>query len=232
MYHLGLYALSGTVQSLSQVPAHTALLWTAQLLNGLCGIGIYLALDRYAGRKGAVLGLAIAGLFSVHPALWANWGRFTQLASVVILPFAWAFFLEIILPPDTTEESSLNSSQRSWLVLFAAATSAAVFLFHFRVGIFNLLLLGATALAALWKSRSRENQLLKLRLLLVTGFGILIIIMPTLWDAVASFLDTRLAPSAPLDPAERQQLLENYYLFPLNSLSYLVAPIWLLLISA
>jgi hypothetical protein len=34
-YHLGLYSLSATVEWLTQVPAHSALLWTAQVLNGL-----------------------------------------------------------------------------------------------------------------------------------------------------------------------------------------------------
>ena len=49
-YHLGLYALSGTVEMLARVPAHTALLWTAQALNGLCGLGVFLVLDRLSGR--------------------------------------------------------------------------------------------------------------------------------------------------------------------------------------
>ena len=85
MYHLGLDAISGTAQMLTGAAAHTALLWTAQLLNAYCGLGIYLVLARYGGRNetekqiGAVVGLAIAGLFSVHPALYVNWGRFTQL---------------------------------------------------------------------------------------------------------------------------------------------------------
>src|SRR5690606_10716869 len=32
-YHLGLYALTGTLQLLADVPAHTATLWLAQVLN-------------------------------------------------------------------------------------------------------------------------------------------------------------------------------------------------------
>ena len=99
----------------------------------------------------------------------------------------------MILPPDENEETKMNSSQQIWLWLFAVATSAAVFLFHFRVGIFNLLLLGVTAFFTMWKYRSREKQLLTLRSLLLTGFGILIIILPTLWDAASSYFASRLA---------------------------------------
>jgi hypothetical protein len=232
MYHLGLYALTGTVQSLSRVPAHTALLWTAQFLNGLCGVGIYLVLDRHAGRMGALVGLAIAGLFSAHPALWANWGRFTQLSSLVLLPFAWALFLEMIYPPGTAEESAQNTRQQFWLILLAAGTSAAVFLYHFRVGIFYLILLAVTTFITLVMYRSRERRLLAFRSLLLTGFGFLIIILPTLWDATAFYLAKRLGSTTQLDPTERQQLLQNYYIFPLSSLPYLVAPFWLLLISS
>ena len=228
MYHLGLYALSGAVQILSGAPAHTALLWTAQFLNGLCGIGIYLVLDRHVGRAGAVLGLAIAGLFSAHPALWANWGRFTQLSSVVLLPIAWAFFLETVLPPVEAEEPAPKSRQRTWLLIFAATTSAAVFLFHFRVGVFYLLLLGVTAGVILLKYRSRERQWLTIRWLLVTVLGMLIIVLPTRWDATEAFLAPRLAPADPADPAIQEQARQSYYSFPLSSVPYLVAPIWLL----
>lgn len=232
MYHLGLYALTGTVQSLSRVPAHTALLWTVQFLNGLCGVGIYLVLDRHAGRMGALVGLTIAGLFSAHPALWANWGRFTQLSSLVLLPFAWALFLEMIYPPGTAEKSAQNTRQQFWLILLAAGTSAAVFLYHFRVGIFYLILLAVTTFITLVMYRSRERRLLAFRSLLLTGFGFLIIILPTLWDATAFYLAKRLGSTTQLDPTERQQLLQNYYIFPLSSLPYLVAPFWFLLISS
>lgn len=228
MYHLGLYALSGTVQSLGQVPAHSALLWTSQILNGLCGIGIYLVLDRFAGRIGAITGLAIAGLFSAHPALWANWGRFTQLASLVILPFAWALFLEMVSRAETSEESEMSTSQSWWLIILAAAASAAVFLYHFRVGIFYLLLLGVTTILVLIKYSSRERKLLTIRSLLLTGLGFLIFILPTLWDATTYYLAQRLGSTGQLNTADRQQFLQNYYIFPLSSLPYLAAPYWLL----
>jgi hypothetical protein len=85
MYHLGLYSISGLVQMLANVPAHTALLLTAQTLNGLCPVGVYLLLDRKINRQGAVIGTLIVGLVSFQPAWYVNWGRFTQLASQTIL---------------------------------------------------------------------------------------------------------------------------------------------------
>ncbi|MGD2048968.1 MAG: hypothetical protein PVH03_05710, partial [Chloroflexota bacterium] len=163
---------------------------------------------------------------------WANWGRFTQLASLVILPFAWALFLEMVSPEKTSEEPEIVSSRRWWSIILAAGTSAAVFLFHFRVGIFYLLLLAVTTIVVLFKYRSRKNQLLTIRSLLLTGLGFLIFILPTLWDATAFYLAKRLGSTGQLNSVDRQQLLQNYYIFPLSSLPYLVAPYWLLFIAS
>ena len=49
MYHKGFHALSATTQWLAGVPADQAVVWTAQMLNGLCGVGVYLMLDRFSG---------------------------------------------------------------------------------------------------------------------------------------------------------------------------------------
>ncbi len=71
-YHLGLYALTVSLQWLTRVPAHTALLWMAQFLNGICDIGVYLLLDRYSGRRAALVGAIVAGLLVQHPAFYFN----------------------------------------------------------------------------------------------------------------------------------------------------------------
>lgn len=225
MYHLGLYAISGTVEMLAQVPAHSALLWTAQFLNSLCGLGIYLALDRHAGRVGAIVGMAIAALFSAHPALWVNWGRFTQLSSQVILPIAWVLTLEVITPDD---EDTTRPAHAFWLILFSAMCTAALFLFHFRVAIFYLPLVGGSILFAFWQVRSRSQRLVLLQRLAAIGLATIIIILPVLWQAVHLYLSTRLAPKVLPSPAQAQQTRQNYYTFPLETIPYLAAPIWLL----
>jgi hypothetical protein len=55
--------------------------------------------------------------------------------------------------------------------------------------------------------------------------------LPTLWAAAATYFAPQVARAAPFDPAEGQQLRQNYYIFPLSSIPYLVAPIWLLFIT-
>jgi hypothetical protein len=232
MYHLGLYALSGSVAMLAQVPAHTALLWTAQFLNSLCGIGIYLALDRYTGRRGAVVGLAVAGLFSAHPALWVNWGRFTQISSQVIFLFAWVLTLESIgLSHRLTAQQGPPLRLSPWILFFAVLTTAAIFFFHFRVAIFYFLLLFVTLIIVFWQTRIRSQQLIFIRRLTAVGMTSFVVVLPVLWEAAQLYLARRTGTRSPLQPEEVEQLRQNYHLFPLSTIPYLAAPIWLLAIG-
>lgn len=228
MYHLGLYALTGSVQMFARVPAHTALVWTAQFLNSLCGIGIYLALDRYSGRLGAVVGTAVVGLFSVHPALWVNWGRFTQLSSLTILLIAWVLTMEIMRSAVSNQAQSALG--RKWLIFFGALCTAALFLFHFRVAIFYLPLVGISFLHTIIKTRSNQQRLILLKHFLVLGFVALLLVLPALWPAANHYITSRQA-AVPISDGQAQQLRQNLYTFPLSTIPYLVAPIWLLIIT-
>jgi len=154
-YHLGLYSLTATTQWLAQVPAHTALLWTAQALNGLCGLGVYLVLDRKEGRVGAVVGAVTVGLLSHQPAFYVNWGRFTQLSSQTILLTAWIVTWDALRAwrlPGRDRRTSI-----AWQMGLAGLLTGSVFLFHFRVAAFYLPLLALSVAWELWKGY-RESK--------------------------------------------------------------------------
>ena len=182
MYHLGLYAISGTVEMLTRVPSHTALLWTAQFLNSICAFGIYLALDRYVGRTGAIVGAVTVGLFSTHPALWVNWGRFTQLSSLAIMFIAWVITLETLNFPARLSNFTKSKTKREyiWFLFFSSLGTAAVFLFHFRVAAFYLMLLAVTAVYILWQANDNRQRLTSLKSLAVIGMISLLLILPHL----------------------------------------------------
>ena len=84
-YHLGLYALTAPLKMLANIPADKALLWMAQFLNGLCGIGVFLFLEK---------GITLCGNYwhdrcgfnLTFSSLVHNWGRFTLVRSQTILP--------------------------------------------------------------------------------------------------------------------------------------------------
>lgn len=198
MYHLGLYALSGPVMLLSNAPAHSALLWTAQVLNGLCGLGVYWAVDRLAGRRGAVLAAAVVGLLSFQPAWFVNWGRFTQVASQMILLPAWLLTWQALR--TWREEWPAKRGEIILLSLAGSLLSAGVFLLHFRLaGLFLPLL----ALSALWELRlglrTRRFKISLLGVSLVAAAAVLMV-LPALLPALAQYI--RLKTTAGVIAAE------------------------------
>ncbi len=230
-YHLGLYALSGTVASLAQAPAHTALLWTAQLLNGLCGLGVYLVLDRRSGRRAAIVGALVAGLLSHQPGFYVNWGRFTQLASQVLMLVAWSVTWEAVAAWRTGG----NQAAVRWQVSLAAVLNGAVFLLHFRVAAFYLPLLGISLLWELWQAR-RGNQLGRLAAAVVAvGVLTLLAILPALVGALSSHVKGAINLSADgqevVTAAGIQETLDRYHDLNWSAVPLLAAHNWLLALA-
>lgn len=232
-YHLGLYALSATVQWLAQVPAHTALLWTAQVLNGLCGIGVYLVLDRKVGRLGAVFGAAVVGLWAHQPAWYVNWGRFTQMSSQIILLIAWLVTWEAIAAWKRSRHE--NKAYILWNTGYAAALTGAVFLLHFRVAAFYILLLIISVTWELWKAQ-RERQIFPVLLgTLAVGVVALIVVAPALWQAVHGYVTPHLIALETAQATGRTyrvpQVARAYHEFPWNTTRILVARPWLMILA-
>ncbi|MEZ4834263.1 MAG: hypothetical protein R2873_20145 [Caldilineaceae bacterium] len=226
-YHLGLYSLSATLQWIAQVPAHTALQWTAQVLNALCAVGVYLVLARKVGRTGAIVGAVTAGLLFSQPALYVNWGRFTQIASQAVLLVGWLLVWEA-LTAWTTARRELWREVAGYTVIAATAT-ASVFLLHFRVAAFYLPLLAMTVLCILWQAR-RDHRTLGLAVWGIVAVGglSLLLVLPSLVDALRVYVTGKLAATAAAG-APTRSALSGYFDFPLSSYPYLVgAPWWFL----
>ena len=208
MYHLGLYALTAPVMLLAKVEASTALLVIVQILNGLCGAGIYLILDRSGHRLGAVVGASVVGLFSFQPAWYFNWGRDTQLASQSILLIALVLTLAAAeqFPPDL-KASPLS---RKGLIIAAGLGNAAVFLLHFRVAVFYLPVL-SIALLWQWISAIRKNSGRAFLLnVLFIGLVSLICCLPALATAVPEYLKSRASPAS-ADPLYYQFVIDSVF---------------------
>lgn len=232
-YHLGLYALSATVQWLAQVPAHTALLWTAQMLNGLCGAGVYLVLDRKVGRLGAVVGAAVAGLWSHQPGWYVNWGRFTQIASQTILLIAWLVMWETIVAWKRSWQE--RRAKLLWSAACAGMLIGAVFLLHFRVAIFCVPLLIISVTWEWWKGRKENQGSLVVLAVVVIGAATLIAVTPALWKAMRVHIGIglTLARLSATEVAARQvpQAIQQYFEFPLDAVPILAARPWLIVVA-
>ena len=136
-YHWGYHVLAAASAQLANVTIPQVMLWQGQLLNAL-HVLTCAALACYFWRRpsaGIVAGL-IVGLLSIMPAYYVTWGRYTQLAGLLLLPpFAMIWHTLLRRP--------------SWQALACAAVLlAGLNLIHFRVLIFALVLLAA--LTAVW----------------------------------------------------------------------------------
>ncbi len=229
-YHLGLYAITAATQWLAQVPAHTALLWTAQALNGLCGLGVYLVLDRRAGRPGALVGATVVGLLSHQPAWYVNWGRFTQVAGQAILLIAWEVTRETL--ESWGEWRGKGWGVRSWYALCAAALTAAVALLHFRVGAFYLLLLATSTVWDGWLRWRKGRMRRFVEGVMVVGVLALVLAGPAMRAGVLTARRAAaLNAQGVLTEAERGEVREHYFQFPMETVPILVARSWLLVLG-
>ncbi|MCL4832181.1 MAG: hypothetical protein KJZ86_07055 [Caldilineaceae bacterium] len=217
-YHLGLYAITAPVMWLARVPAHIALLWTAQVLNGLCGIGVYLVLDRRVGRTGALLAAAVIGLYSHQPAFYVNWGRFTQLAGQVILPIAWVVLWDFL--SAWRQKQPLPRWHVLWQIGFAGALIASIFLIHFRVAFFLLFLIAGTVLWELFLAVGSGR--LRATFLAAVGVGAssLFFVIPALTPAISYYVSTRGFGRQVVPPTG---VHSAYFDFAAESIPYLVA---------
>jgi hypothetical protein len=148
---------------------------------------------------------------------------------VVILPLAWVLFLDAVSISKEDRREEREVPETIWLILFAAAGAAAVFLFHFRVGIFYLILLAISTVYLLWASQSRAQRLSILRRVLIMGALYLVIVLPTLWEALAAFGSRS---GVTLNASQMEQLRRNYFVVELSAIPHLVAQTWILAIAA
>jgi hypothetical protein len=228
MYHLGLYAITGIVQQIAEVPAHTALLWGSQMLNGLCGLGIYLVLDRKVGRMGALAGAVVVGLLSFQPAWYINWGRFTQVASQSILLIAWLVtwdtmrFWRVSLQPFSGERRILLG-----LTLSSAFLIASVFLLHYRVAYFFLPLLAIIFGMEFWQGYRSKN--LKRFLIGTAAIAVLAILLttPALFSALKAYYLYRTHPASLPVPEGMQSSPDDYFAFSMQNLFSIGLEPWL-----
>jgi hypothetical protein len=119
-----------------------------------------------------------------------------------------------------------------WPSILAAALTAGVFLLHFRVAAFYVLLLLIGLIDLLWRARRDRQQLLKTLLgMVAVGALALFLVLPTLWEALGAFIAKASAAKIVLSSEDLAKTVQNYYVFPWSRYPYLVAPRWLLLLT-
>ena len=217
-YHFGFHSLAAVFAWIKRLPAHLAVLWSGQILNGLAVISLLpLAWKLRPSRWTAAVVVLVAGLLSPMPMYYVNWGRYTQLAGQVILPAACYLIWEHL----ETKSAPRRASVILWITL------AGLALTHYRVLIFALFFLLAVLLLNL---RPGSLRALGWKILGI-GLGSLILFLPWLSHIFIGKFDSLFVSYLRTSPAQATEFTWQYN--SLTNLSPFLPPfLWLLLALA
>jgi hypothetical protein len=187
VYHAGFHSGLAAFIRLSGLDLPEGMLVYGQVLNAACIFAVYLLTTLLSGDRRAGLGAAlICGLFTPMPAYYVSWGRYTQLAGLLILPVGLAF-IQLIFEGETKHRQRENlkhietpgdeakpeddfarpslllvvksNTPGKWIVPLAMAclSTAGLLLVHYRASAFLACLLLAYS-ASLFFDRRRLSQ--------------------------------------------------------------------------
>jgi len=181
-YHSGFHALLSAFVLLSGLDIPQAMLLLGQVLNALVSVlGVYIfTRTLHFSHRAGLLAALIASLFTPMPAYYLSWGRYTQLAGLLLLPAAFALW--------TGAGRRAASARISPLTFPLALLLAGLLITHYRVAAFLALLLFAWEMAHLHPDAVRRQGERLLRMALPALTGALLLALPWLWPALMDFI--------------------------------------------
>lgn len=196
-YHSGFHSLAAAFHWLSGLEISEDLLLLGQILNAACILGMYLFTTALTqNRRAGLFAALIAGVFSPMPAYYTSWGRYTQLAGLVILPAALLLILTVL------EDKEASWKRRALLWGVAAIVCSGLFLTHYRVAVFLALLLAAYLVGEVVRSMDKQPLWKSLPPMLgrlaVLGGVALLLTLPWWPGLYRTMIAPRLATDPPL----------------------------------
>jgi hypothetical protein len=137
-YHTGFHGALAIFSWLSGLDLARSMLVFGQVLNALSIFAAYLFTTTFTeSRTAGVFAALVTGLFLPMPAYLTSWGRYPQLASLLVLPAA------VFLIQQALNEDPAQGPQRPQvrLILSAGLACGGLLLIHYRVIAFMALLL-------------------------------------------------------------------------------------------
>jgi hypothetical protein len=165
-YHSGFHSSLAVFQWLSGLELPEAMLLFGNILNALAVLAVYLFTTTLTrNRLAGLVAALISGLVTPMPAYYTSWGRYTELAGLLILPAALAFLVKFF------EENQKTFDVKT--LLLACLASTGVLLVHYRVMAFLAILLAAFFISKTPFSREKfqayGKKALSLAVVLITA---------------------------------------------------------------
>lgn len=124
IYHFGFHSVVSAVHSLSGIEITRLVTIIGQFVNAFILLSVFLFARRLTKNKDvALISALIVGLISPFPAYLINWGRFTQLSGLFMLPII------LVLIIDSIQSEKVNFP----LFFLSIISLAGLFLTHTRV---------------------------------------------------------------------------------------------------
>jgi hypothetical protein len=99
----GFHAAATFLHWLTALPAPRSVVLAGQVFNVLAVLCLYPMTVRLTGNQWAgVFAVLVAGLISINPMQYVNWGRYPQLAGQAVLPVAFWLLMETLSPEHKT----------------------------------------------------------------------------------------------------------------------------------
>jgi hypothetical protein len=197
-YHSGFHSLIAVFHWLSGLEIPQAMLQVGQVLNALIVFAVYLFAQSLTKSRSAGLFAALAaGLLSPMPAYYTSWGRYPQLAGLLILPASTTLIQKIIFPeksiyPLYKPTGILN------IILAASVTISGLILTHYRVSAFFVLYVIANittySIARINKPNFREKIIFITKQIGIVAVLIAIMILPWILPALRTLILPRFLP--------------------------------------
>jgi hypothetical protein len=151
LYHPGFHTSLATFIQLSGLDISQGMLIFGQVLNTLIILSVYLLTTTLTrSRTAGMFAALIAGLFTPMPAYYSSWGRYPQLAGLIILPIPLSFIIKA--------EISKNKKQQILWIISAAIAFTGLLLVHYRAAaFFGCLLVGYLITNFIFLSTNRKQ---------------------------------------------------------------------------
>ena len=214
-YHSGFHSLIAVFHWLTGLDIQQAMLLFGQVLNALIIFAVYMfAQNLTKSRISSLIAGLATGLLSPMPAYYTSWGRYPQLAGLLILPAA-AILIQPIIYPEKPGTPRYKASGGFKNILTASIISCGMILTHYRVSAFFVFLVIADVATYLISRLNKPNFWNNVSIIFrQTGWLALltvIMILPWLLPALRTLILPRFLP------ADSQPVFSGFPISYLNS---------------
>jgi hypothetical protein len=178
-YHPGFHGITATLTWLSNLSIDQSLLVFGQVLNALAVFSVYLFTKTFTRSNLAGLFAAfITGFLTPMPAYYTSWGRYTELAGLIIFPAAFALILLLM--------NGQTKKQKYWIILLCVITISGLFMVHYRVTVFlaGLILSYFFIYILMNKSAPKTSTTKIIKLLFIVAFASIFLVFPWMFQLI------------------------------------------------